>query len=117
MGKRSSPIYRRGHIRLKMAEGREIPIAEQGKEPGKGPPWWKRLWGWTKFGEKSGWEYLELLSALAMPVVLTVAWFWFAAQQEVREDKRAKLARELEEQRAQDTALQAYRDQMGTLLL
>jgi uncharacterized protein YjbI with pentapeptide repeats len=106
-------------------------------------PWWKRLWGWTKFGEKSGWEYLELLSALAIPVVLAAAGFWFTAQQDQRqqqiEDQRAQAAqkiesqraqeaqkiesqraeaeRELAEQRAQDEALQAYLDQMSGLLL
>src|SRR3712207_6406270 len=104
-----------------MAEGRDIPIAEQEKKRGKRPPWWKRLWGWTEFGKKSGWEYLELLSALAIPVVIAVAGFWFTAQQEERqraiEKQRAENEQRLEDQRAQDAALQAYLDQMGTLLL
>jgi hypothetical protein len=43
------------------------------------------------------------------------------AQQDARhqqiEDRRAEAERELAEQRAQDEALQAYRDQMSTLLL
>jgi uncharacterized protein YjbI with pentapeptide repeats len=83
----------------------------------KNSPWWKRLWRWTEFGKKTGWQWLELLSALAIPVVLTVAGFWFAGQQAVREEKRAELERELEEERAQDEALQAYLDQMNNLLL
>jgi len=93
-----------------MAEGKGIPTSEQEKEPDKRPPWWKRLWGWTKFGEKSGWEYLQLLSAFAIPVVLAVAGLWFTMQQDVRQ-------RELEEQRAQEAALQAYLDQMNLLML
>jgi uncharacterized protein YjbI with pentapeptide repeats len=128
----SSLIHRRGYIVLKMAEGRDIPIVAQQKQPGKRPPWWKRLWGWTEFGKKSGWEYLELLSALAIPVVIAVAGFWFTAQQDQRqqdiedqrakreqkiENQRAQAERELEEQRAQDESLQAYLDQMNTLLL
>ncbi len=117
MGKRSSPVHRRGYIVPEMAEGKGTHTVEQETEPTKRPPWWKRLWGWTEFGEKTGWQWLELLSALAIPVVLTVAGFWFAAQQEVREDKRAKLERELAEQRAQDEALQAYLDQINNLLL
>jgi len=83
----------------------------------KNSSWWKRLWGWTEFGKKTGWQWLELLSAVAIPVVLTVAGFWFAGQQAVREEKRADLERELEEQRAQDEASQAYLDQMNNLLL
>jgi uncharacterized protein YjbI with pentapeptide repeats len=98
----------------------------------KKSPWWKRLWGWTGFGEKKLWDWLELLSSLAIPVVLAVAGFWFTAQQEQRqqriedqraqqaqkiENQRADSARQLEEQRAQDAALQAYLDQMNTLLL
>jgi uncharacterized protein YjbI with pentapeptide repeats len=111
----------RGCIVLEMAEGKGTHTAEQEKESTKRPPWWKRLWEWTEFGKKSGWNWLELLSALAIPVVLAVIGFWFTAQQDARqqqiEDQRAKLERELEEQRAQDAALQAYFDQMGALML
>jgi hypothetical protein len=46
---------------------------------------------------------------------------WFNAQQDARqndiEDRRAQAERDLAEQRAQDEALQAYLDQMSTLLL
>ena len=60
-------------------------------------------------------------SALAIPVVLAAAGFWFTAQQDQRqqdiEERRARAQRDLEEQRAQDTALQAYLDQMGALTL
>jgi uncharacterized protein YjbI with pentapeptide repeats len=87
----------------------------------KNSPWWKRLWGWTEFGKKSGWEYLELLSTLAIPIVLAAAGFWFTAQQDQRQERieaqRAKSERTTAEQRAQDEALQAYLDQMSTLML
>ena len=102
-----------------MAEGKGTPTAEEG--PNKRLPWWKRLWEWTEFGEKSGWEYLQLLGTLAIPVVIAVGTLWFTArqheQQQLTEERRARVERELEDQRAQDAALQAYLDQMSTLLL
>jgi hypothetical protein len=73
--------------------------------------------GWTGFGEKKLWDWLELLSTLAIPIVLTVAGFWFTAQQQEREEQRAENEQRLEDQRAQDVALQAYLDQMNNLLL
>jgi uncharacterized protein YjbI with pentapeptide repeats len=66
--------------------------------------------GWTGFADKTLWEWLQLLGALAIPLVLAFAGFWFTSQQE-------KSGQLVEEQRAQDAALQAYLDQMGTLLL
>jgi uncharacterized protein YjbI with pentapeptide repeats len=97
------------------------PAEQEGKEPDNQPPWWKGLWGWTQFGEKKLWDWLQLLSALAIPVVLTVAGFWYSSQQEKQqqhiEDQRAASDRDIEEQRAQDAALQAYLDQMSVLLL
>jgi len=93
-----------------MAEGEGTPTSEQENGPGNRPPWWKRLWEWTELGKKSGWEYLELLSALAIPIVLAAAGFWFTTQQDSRQQQ-------VEEQRAQDAALQAYLDQMSTLAL
>src|SRR5215208_484372 len=90
------------------------------KEPRK-QPWRSRLWEWTDFGEKTLWDWLQLLSALAIPVVLAVAGFWFTAwqgeRQQAIEDQRAKVERDVEDQRAQDTALQAYLDQMTELIL
>jgi uncharacterized protein YjbI with pentapeptide repeats len=84
-------------------------------------PWRSRLWEWTDFGEKTLWDWLQLLSALAIPVVLAVAGFWFTAwqgeRQQAIEDQRAKVERDIEDHRAQDTALQAYLDQMTELIL
>src|SRR5215212_9110048 len=77
--------------------------------------------GWTGFADKTLWEWLQLLGALAIPVVLAAAGLWFTAQQDQRqekiEDRRAESERAIEDQRAQDAALQAYLDQMNTLVL
>lgn len=63
-------------------------------------------------------NWLELL---VVPLVLAGVGFWFAAQQDDRqrrtEERRAELERAIEDQRAQHATLQAYLDQMGTLLL
>jgi uncharacterized protein YjbI with pentapeptide repeats len=80
---------------------------EQEKEPSKQRPWWKRLWGWTGFGDKTVWDWLQLL---IVPIVIAVASFWFTQQQDTRQQA-------IEEQRAQDAALQAYLDQMNLLML
>jgi uncharacterized protein YjbI with pentapeptide repeats len=62
-----------------------------------------------------------LLQLLIVPLALAVIGFWFTAQQDARqqqiENKRAEAERNIEEQRAQDAALQAYLDQMNTLFL
>src|SRR5215213_5434690 len=88
--------------------------------------------GWTGFGDKTVWDWLQLLSALAIPVVLAAAGLWFTAQQDQRqqeiegkraqqaqniEDQRAEAEQDLAKQRAQDEALQAYLGQMSQLLL
>ena len=53
-----------------------------------------------------------------MLALITVVFTWQQdARQQRIEDQRAKAERELAEQRAQDEALQAYLDQMSTLLL
>jgi hypothetical protein len=41
--------------------------------------------GWTGFGDKTFWDWLELLGTLAIPVVLAAAGLWFTAQQEERQ--------------------------------
>src|SRR5215208_698747 len=101
-----------------MAEGKGTHTSEQEKGPDKRPPWWKRLWAWTEFGKKSGWDLLQLL---IVPLALAVIGSLFTMQQDQRqqqiEDQRAQAERELAEQRAQDEALRAYLDQMSTLML
>jgi uncharacterized protein YjbI with pentapeptide repeats len=63
-------------------------------------------------------DWMELL---IVPLSLVVIGLVFTAQQDQRqqraETQRAEAERELAQQRAQDEALQAYLDQMGTLLL
>jgi uncharacterized protein YjbI with pentapeptide repeats len=87
---------------------------------------------WTGFGEsgyskqdnqeiqprKTLWDWLDLL---IVPVALAGIGLWFTVQQDVRqhqiEDRRAKAERAIQEQNAQDAELQAYLDQMSSLLL
>jgi hypothetical protein len=91
--------------------------AEQENEPEK-RPWRSKLWEWTGLGDKTLWDWLQLL---IVPIVLAAAGFWFSDQQDARqreiEGKRATLERELGVQSAQDAALQAYLDQMSELML
>ena len=81
----------------------------------------RNRWGWTGFRGKTLWDWLQLLSALAVPIVLAGVGLWFTAQQDARqraiEDQRAEVEREIEDQRADHATLQAYLDQMGTLML
>jgi hypothetical protein len=90
-----------------MAEGKGTPTSEQENESAKQPPWWKRLWARTGFGDKTLWDLLQLL---IVPLALAVIGLWFTVQQDARQSK-------IEEQRAQDAALQAYLGQMSTLML
>jgi uncharacterized protein YjbI with pentapeptide repeats len=76
---------------------------------------------WTGFGEsvqpkqdnqeiqprKTLWDWLELL---IVPVALASIGLWFTVQQDARQQ-------EIQQQNAQDDALQAYLDQMSTLML
>jgi uncharacterized protein YjbI with pentapeptide repeats len=103
-------------------KGRQTADKKEGRKP----------WTLREFGGQTVWDWLHLLSALAIPVVLAAAGLWFTAQQDQRqqeiegqrakqaqkiEDQRAKAERELAVQRAQDEALQAYLAQMSGLLL
>jgi hypothetical protein len=74
-------------------------------------------WEWTGFPNRTLWDWLELL---IIPVVIAGGGLWFNQQQErQREDVRRQQERglEIENQRAQDEALQTYLDQIGQLLL
>jgi uncharacterized protein YjbI with pentapeptide repeats len=72
-------------------------------------------WG---FRGKTVWDLMDLL---IVPLVLVVIGLGFTmlldARQQDLENQRAEAERELAVQRAQDEALQAYLDQMNTLLL
>jgi uncharacterized protein YjbI with pentapeptide repeats len=102
-----------------MVEGKHIHTAEQEKEPaGEPPPLRGRLAARTGFGDKTLWDVLQLL---IVPLALAAIGFFFSLQQDRRqdaiEDKRAASEQKIEEQRAQDAALQAYLDEMSSLLL
>jgi uncharacterized protein YjbI with pentapeptide repeats len=94
---------------------------EQSKQPTKQPRW--------GFRGKTVWDWMGLL---IVPLVLVVIGLVFTMLQDARqqdlenqraeqaqklENQRAEAERELAVQNAQDEALQAYLDQMGTLLL
>jgi len=87
-----------------------------GEKKGRKPWTLKEVWG------KTVWDWLGLLLVpLVLGIGAVILTAWFNAQQDARqlriEAKRAKAERELAEQRAQDEQLQAYLDQMSTLLL
>jgi uncharacterized protein YjbI with pentapeptide repeats len=62
-------------------------------------------------------DWLPIVGALLIPVVIAAGTWGITWQQAKIEDRRAQAERELAEQRAQDEALQAYFDQMSSLLL
>jgi uncharacterized protein YjbI with pentapeptide repeats len=77
----------------------------------KRPPGARIVWPmWTGLRGKTLWDWLLLISALAVPVVVGFAGLWFTQQQEARQ-------RDIEDQRSQDAAMQAYLDNMSTLLI
>src|SRR5918994_1471968 len=80
-----------------------------------------RAWTLKTLGGKTVWDWLQFLGVLAIPVVIAVGGWMFNWQQNIRqndlEEKRASNEQALENQRAQDTALQAYLDQMSQLML
>jgi hypothetical protein len=74
--------------------------------------------GWVGVADKKFWDYLELL---IVPAALALGVYWLNRAQQERERKAEDAQREreleVENQRAQDEALQAYFDQIGQLLL
>jgi uncharacterized protein YjbI with pentapeptide repeats len=91
----------------------EHSLEEKEAQKGKRTPWTLR-----EFGGKTVWDWMGLL---IVPIVLSLITVVFAWQQDVRqqqiENQRAEAERELAQQRAQDESLQAYLDQMSTLML
>jgi len=84
---------------------------------------------WTGFRGKTVWDWMDLL---IVPLVLVVIGLGFTMLQDARqqdlenqrteqaqklENQRAEAEQDLAEQRAQDEALQAYLDQMSSLIL
>jgi uncharacterized protein YjbI with pentapeptide repeats len=89
----------------------------------------RKPWTDKEFGGRQLWDWLQLL---IVPLVIAAIGFWFTASQNARqqeienqraqqaqkiEDERAKAERALAKQSAQDEALQAYLDQMSSLML
>jgi uncharacterized protein YjbI with pentapeptide repeats len=78
----------------------------------------KKAWTLREFGGKTVWDWGQLLIVPIALSLITLAFTWQqdARQQEI-EDDRAKVEREIQKERAGHSTLQAYLDQMGTLLL
>ncbi len=80
--------------------------------------WRRRLYNFIGFRNKTLWD---LLSLIIVPLVLTLIAYQFSINQEDRQNKieeiRIKAQRSVEADRAQESALQAYFDQMKELLL
>jgi hypothetical protein len=62
-------------------------------------------------------DWLPIVGALLIPVVIAAGTWRITWQQGKIEEQRAQADREIQEQRAQDEALQAYLDQMNQLVL
>jgi uncharacterized protein YjbI with pentapeptide repeats len=72
---------------------------------------------WTGFRGMTLRDWLPIVGALLVPVVVALGTGWITWQLAENENQRAEAEREIAEQRAQDEALQAYLSQMGGLLL
>jgi uncharacterized protein HemX len=82
-------------------------VEQEKKATGK-QSWRSRLWARTGFGDKTVWDWLQLL---IVPLVLGVIGFYFTSSQEYAHQQ------EFEEQRLQNAALQTYLEGMRELLL
>jgi uncharacterized protein YjbI with pentapeptide repeats len=71
---------------------------------------WQKVAKWTGFFDKALWDWLQLLAALAIPVVIAAGTLWFSAQQN---EVSARTAQDQQ----QETAFQTYIDRMSDLLL
>jgi uncharacterized protein YjbI with pentapeptide repeats len=78
----------------------------------------RKPWALREFGGKTLWDWLQLLVVPIVLSLITVAFAWQQSnhQQDI-EKNRAASDRQIEEQRAEDAALQAYLDQMSQLML
>src|SRR5215203_2540972 len=91
------------------------------KQVRKAEPPSKRGMAWPRWTGFRGMTVRDWLDLLVVPLALVVISFLFTTQQDQRqqriENQRAEAERKLATQRAQDEALQAYLDQMSTLML
>jgi len=88
------------HRRLKKNLSKQLPELSRAHPPRTRMPR-------TGFADKTVWDWLQLL---IVPIVLAVASFGFTLQQDVRQQATEDL-------RAQETALDAYLDKIGELML
>jgi hypothetical protein len=107
-------------------EVQEIQTAQQEKVPRKRPrrsasderTRQRKAWTLRELGGKYLWDWMGLLIVPFMLALVTVA---FTLYQDGRQNRieadRADREQQLEDQRAQDEAQQAYLDQMSSLLL
>ena len=80
---------------------------------------WTGMTGKTDdFQTRTLWDWLQLL---IVPAVLALGGLWFTTQQDRRQqemdDRRERIVHRVENQRAQDSMLLAYLDQMSSLLI
>jgi uncharacterized protein YjbI with pentapeptide repeats len=89
-------------------------------------PGWAYQWSWTGFGPSTGfpefqrisiahpaktlWDWLQLMSALLVPIAVAAAGLWFTHQQTQTEN-------EIAESRQREDALQTYIDRVSELLM
>jgi uncharacterized protein YjbI with pentapeptide repeats len=89
-------------------------LVRKAEPPSKRGIAWPR---WTGFRGMTLRDWLPIVGALLIPVVIAAGTWGITWQQGKIEDQRADAERELAEQRAQDEALQAYLNQMSQLML
>lgn len=66
---------------------------------------------------KTGWDYLELFGAVAVPLVLGVGGFWLNQQEQRRAEAREDQEQKRVEETLREEALQTYLDRISELLL
>jgi uncharacterized protein YjbI with pentapeptide repeats len=77
-----------------------------------------KAWTLRELGGKTIWDWMQLLIVPIALSLITVAFTWQQNQRErVIEKQRAKAEQELQEDRAEHATLEAYLEEMGTLLL
>ena len=76
---------------------------------------------WIGVSEKTLWDWLQLLTALAIPVAIAIGTMWFSAQQNEASsrsnDRQHQTDLQIANDQQQETALQTYLDHMSDLLL
>jgi hypothetical protein len=102
-----------------MAERKATPAPEEGNEaPTQDQIPQSKPWTLREFGGKTVWDWMDLLM---VPIILSLITVVFAWQQDARQQRieaqRAESALTIQQQNAQDEALQAYLDQMTQLIL